>query len=215
MKFEENRTSTDIAFLLLYAGYWAGLVVVAAIAFANGDPDRILYGTDYLGFVCGKGPGPANFSVHVANSVHQSPVWGENTNLWVSIAVPTTVFGTTTKSPLAYATEALKLAVCVKTCPTPVTTFSLDLFTNPTQLPDKFRVMTYGSMRYAAVKEGGVYPRHYNPNRFAKFLLILPAHRKKKPTLTPTAKCGSIQRWGRTSRDCVGPAWTTKISARR
>ena len=41
-------------FLLLFAGFWGGVVAIAALGFRQGSPLTLLYGLDYAGNVCGK-----------------------------------------------------------------------------------------------------------------------------------------------------------------
>eukprot|EP00045_Choanoeca_perplexa_P009111 m.85985 g.85985 ORF g.85985 m.85985 type:complete len:648 (+) comp14756_c0_seq1:48-1991(+) len=50
----QNRRCRDIPCLLLYIVFWIGLIVVAGIAFSDGDPRRIVYGTDSWGNLCGE-----------------------------------------------------------------------------------------------------------------------------------------------------------------
>lgn len=48
-----NRKSTDILFLLIFALFWAGQIGIAIVGYYNGDPRRLVYGTDYQGVQCG------------------------------------------------------------------------------------------------------------------------------------------------------------------
>ena len=41
-------------FLLLFAGFWGGVIAIAALGFKQGSPQTLLYGLDYDGHVCGK-----------------------------------------------------------------------------------------------------------------------------------------------------------------
>eukprot|EP00659_Diplonema_papillatum_P002669 gene2669-4151_t len=45
---------TDILFLLIFLLGVAAYTVVIIFAFENGNPLRLIYGTDYLGNICGK-----------------------------------------------------------------------------------------------------------------------------------------------------------------
>jgi len=49
----QKRSCHDILFLLLFIAFWAGMFYVARQALDNGDPDRLIYGWDYEGNVCG------------------------------------------------------------------------------------------------------------------------------------------------------------------
>jgi len=49
----EGRGCTDVFCCVLFVLFWIGMLVVASIAFANGDAKRLLYGTDYNGNTCG------------------------------------------------------------------------------------------------------------------------------------------------------------------
>ncbi|KAI8472764.1 MAG: plasma-membrane choline transporter-domain-containing protein [Monoraphidium minutum] len=49
----EDRKCRDVLFLLAFAAYWAGMFVVAGIAFKEGDPRRLVYALDSRGLLCG------------------------------------------------------------------------------------------------------------------------------------------------------------------
>ena len=49
----QNRRCTDILFLVIFALYWLGMIVVTVIGTQQGDPRRLVYGTDNAGRVCG------------------------------------------------------------------------------------------------------------------------------------------------------------------
>ncbi|XP_045619901.2 choline transporter-like protein 4 isoform X2 [Procambarus clarkii] len=51
----KKRSCTDILCLLLFVAFLAGWGVVTAFAALNGDPSRLLYPTDSMGRVCGRG----------------------------------------------------------------------------------------------------------------------------------------------------------------
>lgn len=48
----QNRSCTDIPCCLLFIAFIAGFGAISAIAFMNGDPNTIIYPTDYKGNVC-------------------------------------------------------------------------------------------------------------------------------------------------------------------
>ena len=54
-----NRSCTDCLFWVLFLLFQAGVIVVAGFGFAYGDPERLVYGYDFLGQTCGRA-GTAN-----------------------------------------------------------------------------------------------------------------------------------------------------------
>lgn len=48
-----NRKCTDVLFTLLFFGFWVGMVVIAAVGYKNGEPKRLIYGSDWMGRTCG------------------------------------------------------------------------------------------------------------------------------------------------------------------
>jgi len=49
------RKCTDCLFLIIFILYCIGILIIGGIAFENGNPNRLVYGSDYLGRVCGEG----------------------------------------------------------------------------------------------------------------------------------------------------------------
>ncbi|MEW5314523.1 MAG: hypothetical protein WDW38_006015 [Sanguina aurantia] len=49
----KKRRCRDILCLLIFVAFWAGMFIVAGIAFTTGDPNRLVYGVDSYGFSCG------------------------------------------------------------------------------------------------------------------------------------------------------------------
>lgn len=49
-----RRFCRDIFFTLFFWVFWAGLIAIAYYSVISGDPDRLIYGEDYEGNVCGK-----------------------------------------------------------------------------------------------------------------------------------------------------------------
>jgi hypothetical protein len=47
------RKCTDCLFLLIFGLYCIGMLVIGIIGFQNGDPQRLVYGSDYKGRTCG------------------------------------------------------------------------------------------------------------------------------------------------------------------
>jgi len=48
-----DRKCTDCLFCILFLVFWFGMVVIAGVAIPGGDPERLLYGVDHEGKVCG------------------------------------------------------------------------------------------------------------------------------------------------------------------
>jgi len=51
----KNRSCTDVICLVLFIVFLCGWVLVAIIAFRDGDPEKVLYPTDSSGNICGRG----------------------------------------------------------------------------------------------------------------------------------------------------------------
>jgi len=49
------RKCTDCLFLIIFLLYCIGMLVIGIIGFQNGDPQRLVYGSDYKGRTCGEG----------------------------------------------------------------------------------------------------------------------------------------------------------------
>ena len=141
-----HRSCTDVFFLVLFVVFWVGFLVLGGLSLKSGDPNRLLYGTDYLGYVCGKGTGPPEFSNHIPDqSVYQSQRWEENTHLWVPLAPEKALASSNdTNTVLAMAYQGVQRALCVRQCPEPFhnaqSPFSA-LF-----LPESQKVYTYGDV---------------------------------------------------------------------
>jgi solute carrier family 44 (choline transporter-like protein), member 1 len=50
---KDERSCRDVLFLLLFILFWVGMIVVAIKAGQVGNVDRLIYGVDYEGNVCG------------------------------------------------------------------------------------------------------------------------------------------------------------------
>eukprot|EP00924_Labyrinthula_sp_SR-Ha-C_P016079 snap_masked-scaffold_4-processed-gene-18.36-mRNA-1 protein AED:0.33 eAED:0.33 QI:0/0/0/1/1/1/2/0/869 len=48
-----NRKCRDIVCIPVFLAYWCGMLFVLYVALQKGDPARLLFGTDYLGNICG------------------------------------------------------------------------------------------------------------------------------------------------------------------
>ncbi|RHY10575.1 hypothetical protein DYB36_001753 [Aphanomyces astaci] len=48
-----NRKCTDILCTLLFVVFWAGMIAISVVAFTRGKPERLAYGMDFKGRVCG------------------------------------------------------------------------------------------------------------------------------------------------------------------
>eukprot|EP00055_Hartaetosiga_balthica_P014379 m.78479 g.78479 ORF g.78479 m.78479 type:complete len:649 (+) comp8579_c0_seq1:48-1994(+) len=101
-----NRKCTDVFFLILFILYWIGMAVVGYIALRDGDPLRLLSGTDSFGNRCGeKNPTP------LINS----------TNSGLDMTNRTKVFFYSVGNSDA-------LVLCVPACPTINTTYANSSF---------------------------------------------------------------------------------------
>lgn len=145
IRYEENRSCTDCLCLLLFVAFWGGFIAVAAVAFDKGRPERLIYGTDYLGFRCGGSDVPQDYSSTyvTADTQWQSATWSENKLLWF---------------PVPYTTESFSLdviinsGVCVKTCPfltqaalNEITTHGADIDAYTASIKSYLTVKTYGA----------------------------------------------------------------------
>ena len=50
----DDRRCTDCIILIPYMLTLSAMMVVAAVSFVGGNPDRLIYPTDYIGQYCGK-----------------------------------------------------------------------------------------------------------------------------------------------------------------
>ena len=116
-----DRSCSDKLALLLWILIWLGFGYFCITIFKAGDPDRLLLGTDYLGNICGRG----SPNVTVAGN------WSQMRLLWYPIT-----FDLAKKKLLVK--EALKLGICVPTCPAPVPSSSF--------LPRLTMIDTYGTV---------------------------------------------------------------------
>ncbi|EGD78975.1 hypothetical protein PTSG_01948 [Salpingoeca rosetta] len=98
----KKRSCTDILFLALFLAFWAGMIGIAYVAYTEGDPERLISGTDSFGNVCGR-----NNSNQVINS----------TNSGLDMTNRSFVFFYNSGN-----SDALRL--CVSACPEVTTDFS-------------------------------------------------------------------------------------------
>lgn len=47
------RSCTDVVFLVLFIFFWLGMIAIGSMAFVDGEPERLVYGKDVRGDVCG------------------------------------------------------------------------------------------------------------------------------------------------------------------
>ena len=52
---DEYRKCTNLFCLIVFGAYWFVIFVIAILAYARGDPNLLLYGTDNEGRICGVG----------------------------------------------------------------------------------------------------------------------------------------------------------------
>ena len=48
-----QRKCTDILCLLLFLVFWLGMIIIAAVAYVSGQPEKLVYGVDFRGRTCG------------------------------------------------------------------------------------------------------------------------------------------------------------------
>lgn len=96
-----KRGCTDCGCFILHIIFWAVCIFVAVVAYKNGDPNRALYGIDYLGNNCGHGD--PDLTDLLPNR------WSTRLNIWYPLQFP---------SPAAASVESTKsIGVCVTECP--------------------------------------------------------------------------------------------------
>lgn len=88
-------------------------VGLSTVGFLRGNPDSLLYGTDYRGQVCGSGDAPPGFDAIVQGRTPplrwQDPVWSNNRLLWFPVPPNATA--------RISASDVLAMGVCVRECP--------------------------------------------------------------------------------------------------
>eukprot|EP00759_Apiculatamorpha_spiralis_P038326 PhF_6_TR37608/c0_g1_i4/m.55868/K15377/SLC44A2_4_5; solute carrier family 44 (choline transporter-like protein), member 2/4/5 len=99
--FSAERGCTDIAFTILYIIMGILFIVLAATVYKNGDPNRLIYGTDRNGKICGHGENP--YPNKITN-------WSAYTKLWYPVGYDTDRQDFILK-------DALKMGICVTECP--------------------------------------------------------------------------------------------------
>eukprot|EP01063_Lacrimia_lanifica_P028220 TRINITY_DN4089_c0_g2_i1.p1 TRINITY_DN4089_c0_g2~~TRINITY_DN4089_c0_g2_i1.p1 ORF type:complete len:624 (+),score=208.58 TRINITY_DN4089_c0_g2_i1:57-1928(+) len=125
---------TDTLFLLLWCVALAGFGLVAWVAVRSGNPWRLLYGTDYLGNVCGKASEGNAPNLPPGMSAEE---WGRRDRLWYP-------FGDVDDWH-----DGFKLGLCVEACPDEGT--YVDVYGGaagvPPHMPKKYHV-DYNSANY-------------------------------------------------------------------
>lgn len=103
-----DRGCTDCWCLFIMLLAYAAIGFVAYLGFTNGDPDRLLEGTDLLNRMCGKGDSPnVSYDGSTATTV---PDWSERRYIWFPVS-----YNFEKKEFILL--DALKLGFCVKDCP--------------------------------------------------------------------------------------------------
>jgi choline transporter-like protein 2/4/5 len=98
-----HRGCTDILCILLFIIFWAVMFFVASIAFKQGDFNRVLFGVDYMGNVCGQGsPSLINYDGQPVTN------WSLKKYIWYPIAL--------TLNPKLN-DNMFNLGICVESCP--------------------------------------------------------------------------------------------------
>lgn len=98
------RGCTNLCGVVFFAAFWALMIFIGITSYRLGDLDRLIYGVDYLGNVCGKGS-PGDLM-----NLDGVP-WSSRTSLWYPVT-----FDPATQS--FQIIEARKMGVCVAQCPT-------------------------------------------------------------------------------------------------
>mmetsp|Transcript_16614 Transcript_16614/g.35931 ORF Transcript_16614/g.35931 Transcript_16614/m.35931 type:complete len:775 (-) Transcript_16614:968-3292(-) len=62
-----KRKCRDVICLVFFIAFWAGMFIICGLAFAQGDYDRLVYGTDSYGFTCGKKTTFRNATLDLSN----------------------------------------------------------------------------------------------------------------------------------------------------
>ncbi|KXS20695.1 DUF580-domain-containing protein [Gonapodya prolifera JEL478] len=102
MGAQSKRHCTDVFWLLLFIAYWAGMLVVANMAVKAGDPNRLLFGYDAEGNLCG-------VNNTKTNSTLRDMTNKTNIYYWDPLSLATTL------TPSANVN--ISWSVCVETCP--------------------------------------------------------------------------------------------------
>lgn len=50
-----DRSCTDCFWLMLFLAFWVGMLAIAGVSASKGNPDKLIYATDYNGTVCNTG----------------------------------------------------------------------------------------------------------------------------------------------------------------
>ncbi|ESL08352.1 hypothetical protein TRSC58_03945 [Trypanosoma rangeli SC58] len=142
-KYEENRSCTDIFFLIIFIGFLAAFAALGIVAFKSADLRIVLFGSDYLGYACGTGVGPANFSSHIpAVAPFQSKNWTENKFVWYPLPALKHV------TDVFHMSSYSNLGLCVKKCPETNVEGLKELLANNLNGSDlpKMQVYSYGDI---------------------------------------------------------------------
>lgn len=65
-----SRKCRDVATLLAFVAFWAGMFFIAAEALERGDPRRVVFGVDSYGNVCGANNGDGKPDLSLARKLH-------------------------------------------------------------------------------------------------------------------------------------------------
>lgn len=99
-----NRSCTDVPCVIMFVLFWAVMIFLAQTVFKQGDPNRILYGTDMLGNNCGHG------SVDLIMVGSSDVEWPLRKNIWYPLQLNSV-------SQSASVDSSQSIGVCVKECP--------------------------------------------------------------------------------------------------
>ncbi|KAH8616653.1 putative Plasma membrane choline transporter [Trypanosoma vivax] len=143
--YESSRSCTDVVFAIIFLLTWLCFVGLSAFAIKENDFKNAIYGADYLGFYCGQGEGPADFSDRIPDyAPFQSKNWTDNTHVWYPL--PLTKGYMAMFNPMAF----FNIGVCVKTCPTADAASVATFLNNPGDLnasqAKALKVYSYGTI---------------------------------------------------------------------
>ena len=99
-----ERSCTNCCWLIVFAAVWVGFIAFAGVAFSNGNINRLIYGVDYLGNICGPN-GQGNNATAAAKAT-----WSSKQFLYYPV-------GFNSATGAFNIDDARHLGVCVAACP--------------------------------------------------------------------------------------------------
>eukprot|EP01059_Diplonema_ambulator_P006365 TRINITY_DN160_c2_g1_i3.p1 TRINITY_DN160_c2_g1~~TRINITY_DN160_c2_g1_i3.p1 ORF type:complete len:682 (+),score=180.32 TRINITY_DN160_c2_g1_i3:1523-3568(+) len=118
--FYAHRGCTDLCGILIYGVAWAVLMMMVATVFAQGDPNRLLYGIDRAGNLCGHKTNNKSVVVNLSRN-GKALTWSDLNRLAYPVPSAETCAARTlaTDGPTCQdlIQDSLKLGICVDKCP--------------------------------------------------------------------------------------------------